>query len=300
MLKREVIPLLVVFAGLTALELANGTSLSENHHNICSEVVCRPGRTCEVLDNGLPSCQCIKHCPDHIKPVCGSNGVSYENHCLLHKDACLSQIHISIKHKGHCKKEKSRRGKHASRPVVCLQHDRDHLRKHFIESLESQVKTHHNYAFVLSRAFVRCDDNRDNMLNAAEMLNCLKMNYTVYREWKGDKDDLVGSLCADAMVEVGDQDADWSLSKKEFQVFMDPAYRPPIKQCPLDDGYHNDGEEVRVGCNRCVCAGGNWTCVASRCVSRSHDRKKGHLRSKNKHHISRQEWERILQELNHN
>nr|XP_045588587.1 follistatin-related protein 1-like [Procambarus clarkii] len=35
-------------------------------------------------------CQCIELCPDHFVPVCGSDGCSYDNHCLFHHLACLS------------------------------------------------------------------------------------------------------------------------------------------------------------------------------------------------------------------
>merc|ERR1711892_77345 len=53
----------------------------------------------------------MAECPDHWKPVsgsmppvcitihpvqvCGSDGVSYDNHCLLHRAACQSGKHIT-------------------------------------------------------------------------------------------------------------------------------------------------------------------------------------------------------------
>ena len=35
--------------------------------------------------------------------MCGSNGVSYDNHCYLHKAACDSDKHISPAHSGFCR-----------------------------------------------------------------------------------------------------------------------------------------------------------------------------------------------------
>ena len=39
----------------------------------------------------------------HIWQVCGSDHVSYDNHCYLHKAACDSNTHISPVHGGFCR-----------------------------------------------------------------------------------------------------------------------------------------------------------------------------------------------------
>ena len=38
-----------------------------------------------------------------VLQVCGSDGVSYDNHCLLHRAACLAGDHISPLHSGFCR-----------------------------------------------------------------------------------------------------------------------------------------------------------------------------------------------------
>lgn len=68
----------------------------------CSMMVCRAGRECKLGSDGEAACTCVASCPDHFVPVCGSNNQSYDNFCLMHRDACLTGVHISLKKKGYC------------------------------------------------------------------------------------------------------------------------------------------------------------------------------------------------------
>merc|ERR1712218_96710 len=75
----------------------------------CSDVVCRPGRECRSEGGaGEPRCVCTLHCPEHWNPVCGSDGVSYDNHCLLHRTACMKGSPTTPLHPGFCRKERER------------------------------------------------------------------------------------------------------------------------------------------------------------------------------------------------
>ena len=56
---------------------------------LCAEVSCRPGRECRVLSSGTPECVCARQCHRRRHPVCGSDGIIYENHCALHREACI-------------------------------------------------------------------------------------------------------------------------------------------------------------------------------------------------------------------
>ena len=78
------------------------TCLTNGLLDECSMMVCRSGRECKLNGNGEASCVCMATCPDHFVPVCGSNGQSYDNYCMMHRDACLSDVHISLKKKGYC------------------------------------------------------------------------------------------------------------------------------------------------------------------------------------------------------
>uniref|UniRef100_G3MPL7 Follistatin-related protein 1 n=2 Tax=Amblyomma TaxID=6942 RepID=G3MPL7_AMBMU len=251
--------------------------------DICAAVICRPGRVCRILDNGVASCQCVQHCPSHHKPVCGTNGVTYDNHCLLHKDACLGQKHISIKHKGHCKKPKvkSPHHKYHQKPVVCFQHERDRIRRHFVELLQSEISHDRHYPRVVDDVFDDCDHDGDDFLSTHELSKCIRRNNTMFHTWLKHRSELAATLCVDAMVEVADRNSDWLLSRREFQNFMRPSYRPPIKSCPLEDRYYKDGDEIMIDCSNCVCAGGNWSCASFPCELKASKHKKGHHHKKN-------------------
>ena len=40
-------------------------------------------------ETGEPECRCLEACRPSYMPVCGSDGRFYENHCELHRAACL-------------------------------------------------------------------------------------------------------------------------------------------------------------------------------------------------------------------
>ncbi|KAK4832743.1 hypothetical protein QYF61_025272, partial [Mycteria americana] len=124
---------------------------------ICANVFCGAGRECAVTEKGEPTCLCIEKCKPHKRPVCGSNGKTYLNHCELHRDACLTGSKIQVDYDGHCKEKKSENP--AASPVVCYQSDRDELRRRVIQWLEAEIipdgwfSKGSNYSEVLDKYF---------------------------------------------------------------------------------------------------------------------------------------------------
>lgn len=60
--------------------------------------VCAGALTVQASPSGL-----FQQCKPHKRPVCGSNGKTYLNHCELHRDACLTGSKIQVDYDGHCK-----------------------------------------------------------------------------------------------------------------------------------------------------------------------------------------------------
>ena len=57
----------------------------------CLEKYCGAGRVCRVSpDGGVALCVCARRCARRHRPVCGSDGKVYANHCELHRAACNS------------------------------------------------------------------------------------------------------------------------------------------------------------------------------------------------------------------
>ncbi|XP_017272968.1 follistatin-related protein 5 isoform X1 [Kryptolebias marmoratus] len=69
----------------------------------CEHKYCGLGRHC-VVNHGTDQgeCRCLDHCKPHYKPVCGSDGKLYQNHCELHRASCLSGQRITIMHSEEC------------------------------------------------------------------------------------------------------------------------------------------------------------------------------------------------------
>ncbi|KAJ8399279.1 hypothetical protein AAFF_G00413170 [Aldrovandia affinis] len=69
----------------------------------CENKYCGLGRHCVVNgDTGKGDCACMDRCRPHYKPVCGSDGQLYQNHCELHRAACLKRLRITTVHTEDC------------------------------------------------------------------------------------------------------------------------------------------------------------------------------------------------------
>ncbi|XP_033028947.1 follistatin-related protein 1 [Lacerta agilis] len=242
---------------------------------ICANVFCGAGRECAVTEKSEPTCLCIERCKPHKRPVCGSNGKTYLNHCELHRDACLTGSKIQVDYDGHCKEKKPENS--AASPVVCYQTDRDELRRRVIQWLETEIipdgwfSKGNNYTEILDKYFKNFDDG-DSRLDSSEFLKFVEqnetaVNITTYVNQETNK--LLRGLCVDALIELSDENADWKLSFNEFLKCLNPAFNPPEKKCALEDETYEDGAETQVECNRCVCACGNWVCTAMTCEGKN-------------------------------
>lgn len=161
---------------------AKGFTLSVSS---CSTLMCRPGRECRQHPGSSPHCACVLRCPEHWKPVCGSDGESYDNHCLLHRAACLSGAPVSPLHPGFCRKERKSSGlkewrQHQttstpppSTPSACLQRNRDDLR----DFIQRWFLTTSNVSEpIWQGVFPSLDSNDDGFLDSEEFLSEMSSN----------------------------------------------------------------------------------------------------------------------------
>ncbi|KAG8130145.1 hypothetical protein E2320_016737 [Naja naja] len=277
---------LFIFVVVTGIALGLQTSEEPvSKSKICANVFCGAGRECAVTEKSEPTCLCIEKCKTHKRPVCGSNGKTYLNHCELHRDACLTGSKIQVDYDGHCK-------------VVCYQTDRDELRRRVIQWLETEIipdgwfSKGSNYTEILEKYFKSFDDG-DSRLDSNEFLKFVEqnesaVNISTYMNQETNK--LLRGLCVDALIELSDENADWKLSFNEFLKCLNPTFNPPEKK---DESYE-DGAETQVNCNRCVCACGNWVCTAMTCDGKN---QKVPFQEQPEEKLTEEELARYVQEL---
>ncbi|XP_032787033.1 follistatin-related protein 1 [Daphnia magna] len=257
-------------------ENALDLSLGEDE---CSMMVCRAGRECKVGADGEAACACLASCPDHFVPVCGSNNQSYDNFCLMHRDACLTGVHISLKKKGYCsnksiKKKSSKKDnikeENHFEPVVCFQWERDALRRQIINYFRHHTADQSWYRPDLKSyekqfaRFFMCDTTKDNFVDANELAACVTEVPFALRTTTATNE-LVKVLCVDAIIDSADTNSDWRMDFEEYKTLMDSSFQPKEKLCSLEGKKYEDGSQTKVDCNDCVCACGSWVCSSKKC-----------------------------------
>lgn len=68
----------------------------------CEKQYCSYGANCVTDAQGRARCECPADCPDVDAPVCGTDGVTYANHCLLRKKSCQDETNTRVHHSGEC------------------------------------------------------------------------------------------------------------------------------------------------------------------------------------------------------
>ncbi|XP_028404663.1 four-domain proteases inhibitor-like [Dendronephthya gigantea] len=80
---------------LKASACAAGKKITIEHRGKCKDKVITPEK------------KCFKPCPRNYQPVCGSDGNTYSNTCVMEVEACLQDKDISVAYEGRCEDEKN-------------------------------------------------------------------------------------------------------------------------------------------------------------------------------------------------
>jgi len=257
------------------IALAVGASVKDSKKNdelTCDMIFCGLGREC-VDSEGEPFCDCIQKCSymEPPTPVCGSDDVTYQSECELHREACVMNKQIAVKTRMPCKREESVGSPSVPKPVVCLEKDRNAIRDGLIswfkeEELEIKFEKM-SYKSILKQYFDIFDDDRDAHLDTMEFMKLLEVNETITESLSEDQmsNPILRGLCTDALIEITDEDSDFKLSFVEFHKSLDAEFHPPESHCMLEDVKYPDGAEVAMNCNTCKCACNHWVCTTIVC-----------------------------------
>ncbi|XP_005006861.1 follistatin-related protein 5 isoform X2 [Cavia porcellus] len=80
-----------------------GFLIPDDPFGSCENKYCGLGRHCVISkETRQAECACMDVCRQHYKPVCGSDGEFYANHCEVHRAACLKRQKITIVHDEDC------------------------------------------------------------------------------------------------------------------------------------------------------------------------------------------------------
>lgn len=98
---------MIIFFGhmikIMLYSLSSGFQIQDGPLGSCDNKYCGLGRHCVISrETGQAECACMNLCKRHYKPVCGSDGEFYENHCEVHRAACLKKQKITIVHNDNC------------------------------------------------------------------------------------------------------------------------------------------------------------------------------------------------------
>lgn len=69
----------------------------------CDGFKCPQDLICQLNLDRKPNCRCGGMCAYDLKPVCGSDGRTYSNDCLMRVEACKSSLDIFVLFNGACK-----------------------------------------------------------------------------------------------------------------------------------------------------------------------------------------------------
>lgn len=100
--------------------LYNGECGRTHGSNPCETLKCGPYQECEIDRYGIATCICPDSCPPVLKPVCGSDGVTYDSECELARISCHNGTSVAVASHGLCEQRILCQQLNCSHGAVCV------------------------------------------------------------------------------------------------------------------------------------------------------------------------------------
>lgn len=72
--------------------------------NPCLNHTCWEGSHCTINNLEIAECRCPEPtlCDTSVRPVCGTDGETYESKCQLERISCSKRSKVKVAYDGHC------------------------------------------------------------------------------------------------------------------------------------------------------------------------------------------------------
>ncbi|XP_067052687.1 follistatin-related protein 5-like [Acropora muricata] len=202
-----------LFAVVLGRSKERKTKLARKQSRKCS-LFCSPGRECRMQSNGQAQCVCMSRCKKKRNPVCGSDGIFYDNHCELHRTACHFGEKISVDLDMKCFKAQER--------IHDCQDDKlSKMKKLILAMFDKEQRKKATTTRLIDELYFRYNKDGDHRVSSFELQKLIS-DYVMYPKIK----ELAEVCHATQWVKAEDDDKNGYLSKDEFSQSF--ASRPEV------------------------------------------------------------------------